>query len=219
MNKKILTCLLCLVPFAANADMIYTAEQKKPLAEDHESVADNQKFATHRRFYAGAMYNFTMWNNGEDESYIALGKNKSSFELMLGVRVYDTFRIEANYYQAEAGWDEFDLSGSTVFVNAIFDARIDSKYRLFRKQTLVPYVGLGIGASWNTVDSSKINIEIDNRTSAVVAGLVGIAIEMGDRFAVDLGYRYMYMFEPKFNVISDFAPTAHQFRAGMRVNF
>ena len=39
--------------------------------------------------------------------------------------------------------------------------------------------------------------------------MAGLGVELGEHFALDLGYRYMYMFSPEFDVISDFAPVAH----------
>lgn len=216
MNMKyILVGLICLAPMAAQAAIPYRVQQTKmPAVEDYDG-RDDQAFAGTHRFYVGGMYDFSLWNNGADADLHIEGKNTSSFEAVAGVRVYDTFRIEANYIRTRAKWDAFSLDGNAGFINAIIDARIDSIYRLFYRQRLVPYVGIGAGLSWNKADS----VEIDNKITPAAAAMAGLAIEMGDRFAVDLGYRYMYMFTPKFDVISDFAPVAHQFRAGARINF
>ena len=89
------------------------------------------------------------------------------------------------------------------------------KDRLFRSQHLVPYVGAGVGLSGNTVENAKI----ENKLSPAVAVMAGLGIELGEYFAIDAGYRYMYMFSPKFDFINDLNPTAHQFRVGARVNF
>lgn len=217
MYKKILVSLLCLAPMVAHAAIPYRVEQTR--TPDSKLAAgttnDDEAFARVRRFYVGGAYNFSMWNDGADDFVSVSGKNTSGFEAMVGVRIYDTFRVEANYVRLDAEWDAFSLESNTILVNAIWDARIDSLYRVFRKQMIVPYVGIGAGISMNSSDDAKM----DNKNTPVAAAMAGLGIELGDRFTIDVGYRYMYMFTPKFDVIEDFAPTAHQFRAGVRVNF
>ncbi len=216
MNMKyLLASVICLAPGLATAAIPYRAQQAKMPAIQTPDGHDSEALARNRRFYVGGMYNFSIWQNGSDSDIHLEGKNTSSFEGVVGVRVFDTFRIEANYIRTRAKWDAFTLDGNTGFINAIMDARIDNLYRLFYRQRLVPYVGIGAGLSWNSVDDAHI----DNKITPAAAAMAGLGIELGDRFTIDLGYRYMYMFSPKFDVISDFAPTAHQFRAGARINF
>jgi len=212
MKMKLLTGLLCFLPLAVDAAIPYQAEQVRAI----EKSNDSESFARYRRFYAGAAFNLAMWQDEADDVISVSGKNTGSFELMAGVRLYDTFRLEANYYHANPKWDGFSLSGNTMFVNALFDARIDSMYRPFRAvQKLIPYVGFGLGVSFNSASGATIESDI----SPVAAGLVGMGIELGDRFALDFGYRYFYMFSPNFDVMQDLAPAAHQLRFGARVNF
>lgn len=214
MNAKYLLSVICFAPCVCSAAIPYRAQQAAAPAIVAD-IDENQAFAAHHRFYAGAMYNFSMWQNATDGDVHTGGKNTSSVEGVLGVRVSDTFRIEANYLRTDADWNAFSLTGDTVFLNAIVDARIDSLYRLFYRQRLIPYVGAGAGMSWNSSD----DVKIDDSASPVLAALAGIGIEMGEYFTVDLGYRYFYMFRPKFDIMPDFAPAAHQFRAGVRINF
>ena len=213
--KYILAGLICIAPMASHAAIPYRVQQTKTPVPQTTDGHDSEALARMHRFYIGGMYNFSMWQNGADSDLHIDGKNTSSFEGVVGVRVYDTFRIEANYIRTRAKWDAFSLNGNTGFINAIVDARIDNMYRLFYRQRLVPYVGVGAGLAWNRAD----NVEIEHKITPAAAAMAGLAIEMGDYFAVDLGYRYMYMFSPKFDVISDFAPISHQFRAGARINF
>ena len=215
MNFKILPVLFCLLPVTANAVMPYRSEQVKGYPEIKSGASDSQSFARERRFYGGIGYNFSMWQDAADDIVSIQGDSSSSFEGVLGVRLYDTFRLEANYYNMRGNWDAFSISGSTAFVNAIFDARIDSLYRVFRKQVFVPYVGFGAGVSWTSVEGATI----ENKITPAAAALVGVGIEMGSRFTLDLGYRYFFMFSPNFDVISDFNPTANQLRLGARINF
>lgn len=214
MKSKILFSIMCMMPMMANAAIPYRTEQVN-MPVDTTPVNDDQALARLRRFYVGGAYDFSMWNNGADDTVGISGKNTSSFEAVVGMRVTDIFRLDANYIRTSAKWDAFDMTGDTAMINAYFDARIDSMYRLFYRQRMVPYVGVGAGVSWNSADGAKI----ENKISPVVSAMAGLGVELGEHFALDLGYRYMYMFSPEFDVISDFAPVAHQFRLGARVHF
>mgnify|MGYP002673951963 FL=1 len=215
MKSKLLFSVMCMLPFAANAAIPYRVQQVV-VPETTISGNNDQAFASRHRFYVGGMYDFSMWGNyTSDEMVHVSGKNTSSFEVVAGVRPMDTFRVEANYIRTDAQWNAFKLTGNTAMVNAIFDARIDSMYRLFHTQRIVPYVGAGAGLSWNSGD----DVRLDKKISGVFAALAGVGFELGEYFTVDLGYRYMYMLKPEFDTVPDFAPTAHQFRAGVRLNF
>lgn len=217
MRNKILVSLLCLAPMVADAAIPYRVEQTRTPAETIAAgtTNDDEAFARVRRFYIGGAYNFSMWNDASDDLNSISGKNTTGFEGMVGIRIYDTFRIEANYVRLDAEWDAFKLESNTIMVNAIFDARIDSIYRAFRKQMIVPYLGVGGGVSMNSSDDVKIG----NKNTPVIGAMAGIGIEIGDRLTFDIGYRYLYTFTPKFDVIEDVAPTAHQLRGGVRFNF
>ncbi len=204
--------LAALIPCAAQADLAYRVEQ----VEIPVMVADdNQVFASMHKFYVGASYNFSMWDSFTDDTNVHVtGENTSSFDVSTGMRLYDTVRLDLNYSRTRARWSEFSLDGDTGLLSLIFDARIDSLYRVLRTQRVVPYVGVGGGLNWNSSD----DVRFDTKITPVAAAMAGVGFELGERFSVDLGYRYMYMFTPKFDVIHDLAPTAHQFRAGFRVN-
>ena len=163
------------------------------------------------------MYNFAMWQNFTDDNDIAIsGKNSSSFEGVAGLRIYDTFRVELNYLRTNAEYSELSLTGDTFMLNAIWDARIDNIYRIFRSQMIVPYVGVGAGLSWNSADDG---VSLDKKISPVAAALAGISVEFSSIFALDFGYRYFYMFEPGTDVIEKLNPSSHQFRVGARISF
>lgn len=184
--------------------------------QDNSAQTTTDIFAATHRFYISGAYNFSMWQSYTDSNNVKEnGKNTNSFDVAVGMRLFDAFRLEANYIRTDADWSDFSVRGNTAMLNAIFDARIDSKYSLFKKQYFVPYVGIGGGASWN----KAIDIDILDKVSPVVAGLAGISVEFGEYFAFDFGYRYLYMFSPKFDGIDNLRPNAHQFRGGVRLNF
>lgn len=217
MKKKsaVLFTMLAMLPGMAFASIPYRVEQIDMPVEQSISGQDDQALARLRRFYVGGAYDFSMWNNGADDTVSISGKNTSSFDAVVGFRAFDIFRIEANYMRMSAKWNEFEMTGDVAMLNAIFDARIGNLYRLFYKQRMVPYVGIGAGISWNSPE----NVHIDDKISPVLAAMAGLSVEMGQYFALDFGYKYIYMFSPKFDAISDFAPIAHQFRVGARIHF
>ena len=211
--KKILFCLFCLVPIAANAEITYRVQKTW---EETGKDAARDVFASKHRFYAGAMYNLSMWQNyTSDDNITADGKDTSGFDVMIGIRWFDTFRIEADYFTTRAKWNTFTVNTNTAFLNLIVDARIDSLYRMFYKQKLIPYIGAGAGATW----TSGEDIVVESDTVPSFAVMAGLGIEFGERFTLDIGYRYMYMLKPGIQGIRDLAPNANQFRVGARVNF
>ena len=213
MKVKILFVLFCILPMTANAAIPYRVQQDGELV--NIDGLDSQAFAREYRFYIGGAYDFDIWQNAEDNNVVFTGKTSSSFEGVAGIRLYDTFRLEANYIRQNIKWDIASMTNDMAMVNAIFDARIDNIYRLFKKQRLVPYVGFGAGVSWNSAD----DISFETKITPALSALAGISVELGNRLAIDFGYRYMYIFSPKFNNGANIAPVAHQLRAGARFNF
>lgn len=207
---------MALMPIAGNAAILYRVEQvNMPTDASENQFNDSQAFARRHRFYVGGMYNFSMWADDVDNDIRPKGKHTSSYEAVAGIRLFDVFRLEANYIHTDAKWDLFSLTGDGAMINAIVDARIDSLYRVFYTQRIVPYVGGGMGMSWNTAK----NVDIKDSVSPMIGAMAGIGIELGENFTLDFGYRYLYMFAPKFSVMDNMAPIAHQLRAGVRVNF
>lgn len=217
MKAKIFTMLtLCMLPMVSHAAIPYRVEQVEMPTVAPVGGHDNQAFARRHRFYIGASYNFSMWDSYTDDKNVRVsGKNTSSFDVSAGVRLYDVFRLEANYINTRAEWNAFSLTGHTGMINAIVDARIDNIYRIFRSQHIVPYVGVGAGLNWNSPE----DVHIENKISPVVAAIAGIGFDFGEHFTIDLGYKYFYMFTPEFDAVADLAPSAHQLRAGVRMNF
>ena len=208
--RKLLICLFCFMPMMASASITYRV-QKTWEGED----TTREAYASKHRFYAGGMYNFSMWQNYTSEDLTADGKDTSGFDVLLGVRLFDTFRIEADYLTTRAKWNIFSVNTNSAFLNAIVDARIDSLYRMFYKQKIIPYIGAGIGATW----TSGVDVNVESDTVASFTVLAGLGIEFGERFTLDVGYRYLYMLKPGIEGIHDLAPNANQLRIGARINF
>lgn len=217
MKTRLLLTALCFLPMVANAAIPYRVEQVKMPEPITPTGYDAEALARQKRFYIGGGYNLTLWQDyTNDKDLRAEGKVSSGFDVVAGLRVYDIFRLEANYIRTDVKYDNFSLTGDMAMLNAIFDARIDNLYRLFRSQMLVPYVGLGAGLSWNKADDG---VRLDNKITPMAAALAGISVEFNDIFALDFGYKYIYMFDPKIDVMPDINPSSHQFRVGARVHF
>jgi opacity protein-like surface antigen len=197
---------------AADAAITHRVEQTR--AGDDANSAES--LASERRFYIGGNYVFSDWRDAKSDTISLKGKDTSAFDVVAGVRIYDTFRMELNYVNTRAGFGDLKLNGNSGFVNAIFDARIDSMYRPLRRQWVVPYVGFGAGAMQFKPENDAIKFE--NKITPAAAALAGFGIELGSRFAFDLGYRYFYGFEIK-TADTKFSAVAHQFRAGARLHF
>lgn len=215
MKKIGLGLLFLLMPVVASAAIPYRAEQILTPVYEIPGGNDSEALAREQRFYLGGFYNYSIFNDDNDGTVAVKAENTSNFEGVAGVRVYDTFRIELNYLRSNAQWDAFNIKSDIGMINAIVDARIDSMYRYFRTQMIVPYVGVGGGLAWNSAENANLGKKI----SPVAAALAGMSVEFNSHFALDFGYRYMYMFSPDVDMISDFSPIAHQFRAGARISF
>lgn len=215
MKKIFLFTLFLLMPVMSFGAIPYRVEQIGTPVYQLPAGNDAEALSREHRFYLGGFYNYSIFSDANDGTVSINAQNTSNFEAVAGVRVYDTFRIELNYIRSNAQWDAFKITSDIGFVNAIIDARIDSMYRYFRSQMIVPYVGVGGGLAWNSAQ----DVTLGKKISPVAAALAGIAVEFGNHFTLDFGYRYMYMFSPDVDMISDFNPIAHQFRAGARINF
>ncbi len=217
MKKQLLFALFCLMPMMAKADVIYRVEQIQMPDPSSGIISNNRALASIRPYYIGGSYNFTMWQDYTTDTNISMnGKNTSSFDVVVGLRLYDTFRLEANYINTDAKWDNISFESQMAMMNLIWDARIDTIYRLFHSQMLIPYVGFGAGASWNKADNG---VEIKNHTSPVLSAMAGISVDFNTIFALDFGYKYIYMFDVESNTIPEFIPSAHQIRVGARIHF
>ncbi len=218
--KKFLIYLLCLLPMSAGAEVIYRVQKtgdvpENASADGKSGARETDTFAAQHRFYVGGMYNLSIWQDAVNHTDVIDGETTSGFDVVAGYRIYDILRIEANYMNTRAEWDGFAINANTVFLNAIVNARINSLYRFFYKQKIVPYVGVGAGMAFTDGDG----VHVDSDAVVSLAAMAGLGLELGEHFTIDVGYRYLYMFGPDVGVVSDLNPSAHQLRAGVRINF
>lgn len=218
MKKQLLFALLCAaLPIMANAQVVYRVEQIEIPRKLDSNGNNRHALSDQKHYYIGASYDYTMWQDYTTDTNMPLAANNtSSFDIVAGIRLYDTFRLEANYINSNAKWDLISYNAHMAMMNMIWDARIDSIYRIFNSQMFIPYVGFGAGASWNY---GRDGVTMEHKISPVVSAIAGIGIEFNTTFALDFGYKYIYMFNAETNLVSDFVPSAHQLRIGARIHF
>lgn len=155
-------------------------------------------------------YNMTNVSN----EYEDLDGNGFVLGAGLGLELYsDTMfgiRAEVEYNYVTADVDSADAKNSTVLANFFADIKTDT--------IITPYVGLGIGYGWTTIDDGE---KIDDSNMAWQLG-AGITYRAMENFMLDLGYRYLnsttFTIEsPVGNVDSDIS--SHQIYLGARLAF
>ena len=93
MKTKLLIGFLCLIATSANAAIPYRVRQVVTPPAEIPDGNDPEAFARDKRFYVGGMYDFAMWSSYTDKNDVRFGgKNTSTFDVVAGIRIYDTFR-------------------------------------------------------------------------------------------------------------------------------
>ncbi len=123
--------------------------------------------------------------------------------------------MEMNYVNSDAKWDAFSIGTNSVFINAIVDGRVGHRYRRVYNQTIVPYVGVGLGLSWLSGDG----IDVGKDMVGALAAMAGVGLEFIPRIGLDVGYRYVYNFNPDVDIAPNLRIMSHQVRVGARINF
>ena len=159
MNKTKIAILSVLVGiYSSGAFAItYVAAQAPNIYGNSDK--SNTKLAREKSFYIGGGYTYSQWSGANENGNLIEGKNTSSFDVTLGARIVDTFRLEADYHNLSAKWNTGEITGGAGFINAIFDARVDGMYRGYSKQLFVPYVGLGVGMAF--LSSTDMTMQYD----------------------------------------------------------
>lgn len=115
-------------------------------------------------------------------------------------------------------WNSLDakLSTGTIFANGY----IDFDYFGF----VVPYVGAGIGAAFHNISNvdRPFGASSGNSTSFAWNVQAGLAFNITDNIALDVGYRYVDLGNARSGGLAPFKVdniTAHEARVGLRYSF
>jgi len=152
------------------------------------------------------------------------------FNLMRGFRIDATldYRFEnelSGYYPAAGPANQTSADVDTLLglVNFYYD--LDMGHRI------TPYVGVGVGFADHDVDGADFAGGGD--TNFAWALMAGVAVDLKDRWKLDVGYRYLNMGELKVGIkesekatkfaTADFVETddleSHEIRVGLRYSF
>jgi opacity protein-like surface antigen len=167
----------------------------------------------------------TMTKPSEDDDAtafsIAYGNKLNDGPLSLRMEIELTFRSALDYSADPlnvggiAGFDDIssDINSHTLFANLYLD--------LFPKAKLSPYVGGGVGLSWNVWDYGAW-WDDDSETTTGLAWNVGagIAVKLNRKLTLDVSYRYVDFGEAEIAgklKIDDI--TTNEVMLGLRLNF
>lgn len=159
-------------------------------------------------------YNMTNVSNDNDD----LDGNGFLVGAAVGLELYNdstfTIRAEVEYnYIAAYDMGGVDASNNTVLANIFADIETGTP--------ITPYVGLGLGYGWTTIDTNSIAGKYDDSNMAWQLG-AGISYAAMDNLMFDLGYRYLNStsFEMTYPGGSDeFDIASHQIYLGARLAF
>jgi opacity protein-like surface antigen len=174
---------LMLVPFAVSA-------QAADIAPD--PVTEPSTIGLYLRADAGV--SFLEWSGGDDDKAFVGGGG-------IGYRYNDNLRTDltvdfSTKYNVGPG---ADLSTTTVLGNLYYDWANDSAF--------TPYVGAGVGYGFANNYPGK------DRSGLAVGLAAGVAVDLTDNIALDVGYRFRDIMTKG----SD--PMEHQVTAGVRFSF
>lgn len=154
-------------------------------------------------------------------------------ELMFGFRGDRKIDGEPGIWDPDIPIKDDPLHTSVQSYTLMFNAYYDlGQYRGF-----VPYVGAGIGAAYNIVDSvyftenpNLVNtIEGDRKLSLAWSVMAGVGYQISDRAILDIGYRFIDLGSAKSGNVDNIAkynPSvyvddlyAHEIKVGLRYHF
>lgn len=123
------------------------------------------------------------------------------------------------------GTHDTDVSSTVALANVYYDIR--------GRDQFTPYLGAGIGFSYNETDDQtvKLNGVQTGRTGGhgstefAFAAMAGLSYRMNDRWLLDAGYRFLYLGDAETEgtaAVDEMKITdiqAHEFRFGVRYEF
>lgn len=186
------------------------------------------------KFLMSIQSNYPTFQAGHDEANEQYSQFTLGGALALGYDFNSQFgvpvRAEVEYAlrgNSEKSWNYdkvFDLKGawnaSTLFLNLYYDFRNSTAF--------TPYVGAGLGMAFNyanyTLTAKDYNANFDDHRTTFAWNVgAGVAYDITDNFAVDLGYRYVNLgyYEvdlPEGAKVKN-QPSNHEFMLGLRYTF
>jgi opacity protein-like surface antigen len=142
---------------------------------------------------------------------------------------YGTWRLEGEFAYRLNDHDEFSVTGFTapldgdtssmaLMVNAYYDFKMVSP-------TIVPYIGVGTGGAFISVDASVEGLQLLDDDDLVFAyqAMAGVGFAVNKQVTIDLGYKYFATADPSIEVEGggsvDSEYASHNVFLGLRYNF
>jgi opacity protein-like surface antigen len=155
------------------------------------AIADEQAALTGLYLRADGGGSFLDWSGAPDKKGANLGGG-------IGYRFSDMMRTDLTFdwsggYKVAPG---VNWSSKTVLGNVYLDVPTGTAF--------TPYVGVGAGYSFRE----------NAKDGAALAASAGVAVDLSQNIAVDVGYRYLHHVAKSAR-----DPKEHQIRAGLRFSF
>lgn len=122
-----------------------------------------------------------------------------------------------------------DMTGTNPTTGGLNNAELYSIFSLvnvyyeFRdRDHFAPYVGVGLGITYNELDDVTGGTAEDNNFDLAAAAMAGFSYRLDDQWLFDMGYRFLYLGEAQTNVnggggdLSVDGIYAHELRFGVR---
>jgi outer membrane protein OmpA-like peptidoglycan-associated protein len=136
------------------------------------------------------------YTSKQDEGYIAggaLGWKFDQLRVELGLD-FSNSGVKSVTLNNVSGAGGGEVHNTATMVNALWD---------FRTGTfIVPYIGIGVGASYVTLDNVKRNGALMSDSSQTVFAyqpMIGVNFQLTDQLALGIQYRYFATVDPSFN--------------------
>ena len=136
------------------------------------------------------------YTSRQNEGYIvggALGWKFDQLRVELGLD-FSNSGIKSVTLNNVAGSSSGEVHNTATMVNALWDLRTGT--------FIVPYIGIGVGASYVTLDNVTRNGALLSDSSQTVFAyqpMIGVNFQLTDQLALGVQYRYFATVDPSFN--------------------
>jgi opacity protein-like surface antigen len=155
----------------------------------------------------------------------------------IGYRFGDLFRVDlTGEYRFPSQITDTDASGARGTVDITSTVLLANVYvDLVRWGGLTPYIGAGIGAAYNELDTiaktggAVTQVSGDGSWSLAAAAMAGVGLELTEGMLIDANYRFLYLSDVESGVQTNLGTAAnpiayddlmaHEIRVGFRYEF
>jgi OmpA-OmpF porin, OOP family len=146
---------------------------------------------------SGGTPNGTIYTSKQNDGYLfggAVGWKSDQLRVELGLDFSNSGIKEIDVNNVRDGSASGSVHNTAGMLNVIWDMRTGTNW--------VPYIGIGVGASYATLDNVKYNGTLQSNSSDLVFAyqpIVGVDYHFTPNLALGLQYRYFSTVDPSFN--------------------